>query len=44
MVVAYNCIRDALKTNPKLKDLRTAAFLSAIDKIARSYIELGIFP
>jgi glutamate dehydrogenase (NAD(P)+) len=44
MVVAYNCIRDALKTNPKLKDLRTAAFLSAIDKIARSYMELGIFP
>jgi glutamate dehydrogenase (NAD(P)+) len=44
MVVAYNGIRDALKSNPKLKDLRTAAFLSAIDKIARSYMELGIFP
>ena len=44
MIVAYNCIRDALKGNPKLKDLRTAAFLNAIDKIARSYMELGIFP
>jgi glutamate dehydrogenase (NAD(P)+) len=44
MVVAYNYIRDALKANPKLKDLRTAAFLNAINKIARSYMELGIFP
>jgi hypothetical protein len=25
-------------------DLRTAAFISAIDKIAVSYLQLGIFP
>jgi len=25
-------------------DLRTAAFVSALDKIAQSYLELGIFP
>ena len=25
-------------------DLRTAAFIDAIDKVARSYLELGIFP
>jgi glutamate dehydrogenase (NAD(P)+) len=44
MIVAYHAIRDALKTNPKLGDLRAAAFLTAIDKIARSYGELGVFP
>ena len=25
-------------------DLRTSAFLNAIEKIARAYMELGIFP
>ena len=30
--------------NPKVKDMRTAAFISSIDKIAQSYLELGIFP
>ncbi|HUF47480.1 MAG TPA: Glu/Leu/Phe/Val dehydrogenase [Vicinamibacterales bacterium] len=44
MVVAYQEIRDKLKTNPELKSLRTAAFRVAIDKIARSYLELGVFP
>jgi glutamate dehydrogenase (NAD(P)+) len=44
MIVAYHAIRDALKRNPKLGDLRAAAFLTAIDKIAVSYRELGVFP
>jgi glutamate dehydrogenase (NAD(P)+) len=44
MVVAYQEIRDRLKTAPELKSLRSAAFRVAIDKIARSYIELGVFP
>ena len=44
MIVAYHQIRDALKREPKLGDLRTAAFRTAIDKIARSYAELGVFP
>jgi glutamate dehydrogenase (NAD(P)+) len=44
MIVAYHAIREALKKNPKLGDLRAAAFLTAIDKIARSYSELGVFP
>src|SRR5687767_67565 len=44
MIVAYHAVREALKQNPKLGDLRAAAFLTAIDKITRSYRELGVFP
>jgi glutamate dehydrogenase (NAD(P)+) len=44
MVVAYHAVRDALKREPALGDLRTAAFRTAIDKIARAYLELGVFP
>ncbi len=44
MTSAYNQIRDILKANNKIPDLRTAAFLNAIDKIATAYVELGIFP
>lgn len=44
MIVAYHAIRDTLKRNPKLGDLRAAAFLTAIDKIAVAYKELGVFP
>jgi glutamate dehydrogenase (NAD(P)+) len=44
MVVAYHAIREDFKANPKLGDLRSAAFLNAINKIARSYLELGVFP
>ena len=44
MVVAYHAIRETLKEHPVLGDLRTAAFRTAIDKIARSYLDLGVFP
>jgi glutamate dehydrogenase (NAD(P)+) len=44
MVVAYQGIRDMLKQHPALGDLRAAAFRTAIDKIARSYMDLGVFP
>ncbi len=43
MIVAYNEIREIWKKHAGT-DLRTAAFISAIDKIAQSYLELGIFP
>jgi glutamate dehydrogenase (NAD(P)+) len=43
MSVAWHQIRDAQRKHPTA-DLRTAAFISAIDKIAVSYLELGIFP
>jgi glutamate dehydrogenase (NAD(P)+) len=44
MVVAYHQIREALKREPALGDLRAAAFRTAIDKIATSYLDLGVFP
>jgi glutamate dehydrogenase (NAD(P)+) len=44
MIVAYHAIRDTLKRKPELGDLRAAAFLTAIDKVAVSYRELGVFP
>jgi glutamate dehydrogenase (NAD(P)+) len=44
MVVAYHAIRDGWKQSPELGDMRTAAFRIAIDKIARSYLDLGVFP
>ena len=44
MIQAYNEIRAIRKREPKITDLRTAAFVNAIDKVARSYMELGVFP
>jgi len=44
MIHAYHEIRDTWKKNKKIHDLRTAAFVVAIEKIANSYIALGIFP
>ncbi|MBI1950059.1 MAG: Glu/Leu/Phe/Val dehydrogenase [Acidobacteria bacterium] len=41
---AYREIREALLADPRLGDLRTAAFAVAITKVARSYMELGVFP
>ena len=42
MIQAYDEIRAIAKA--KNIDLRTAAFVNAIDKIAKSYTEMGIWP
>jgi glutamate dehydrogenase (NAD(P)+) len=44
MVVAYQQIREIWKTDHKIPSLRTAAFISAINKVAICYDQLGIFP
>jgi glutamate dehydrogenase (NAD(P)+) len=44
MSTAYNQIREIWKSNDRVDNLRTAAFVNAIDKIALCYLELGIFP
>jgi len=44
MISSYNQIRNAWKKNSKIKDLRTAAFVVAISKVAESYQLLGIWP
>jgi glutamate dehydrogenase (NAD(P)+) len=43
MIVAYNEVHEIWKTREGI-DLRAAAFISAINKIATSYMEMGIFP
>jgi glutamate dehydrogenase (NAD(P)+) len=35
---------DIWKGNADIPDMRTAAYVSAINKVANSYAELGIFP
>lgn len=44
MAIAYNQIREVWKSDSRVPSLRTAAFISAINKIAVCYAELGIFP
>ncbi|HEY3079422.1 MAG TPA: Glu/Leu/Phe/Val dehydrogenase [Chloroflexota bacterium] len=44
MINAYEAIRETMRSTKGVADLRTAAFVNAIDKIAISYLELGIFP
>ena len=44
MITAYGEIREVKKCLGDQTDMRTAAFVSAIDKIAHSYKDLGIFP
>ncbi|MEO5569535.1 MAG: Glu/Leu/Phe/Val dehydrogenase [Bacteroidia bacterium] len=44
MIFAYNEIREIKKQHPKITDLRTAAFVSGINKLGVAYQSLGIFP
>ncbi len=44
MMNAYQQIREVKLRDPRIKDLRTAAFVSAIQKVATTYLELGVFP
>jgi glutamate dehydrogenase (NAD(P)+) len=44
MITSYHEIMNIWRSRPNVKDMRTAAFISAIDKIAVSYFQLGIFP
>ena len=44
MIAATREIVDILQKNPAIPDMRTAAYVCAINKVATSYAELGIFP
>ena len=44
MIAAYHQIRDIWKADARVPDLRTAAFVSAVRKVANAYLELGVFP
>ncbi|HLB00216.1 MAG TPA: Glu/Leu/Phe/Val dehydrogenase, partial [Bacteroidota bacterium] len=43
MIEAYHEIREIWKQHDGI-DMRTASFIDAIDKVAQSYMELGVFP
>lgn len=44
MIGAYHEIRELLTNNPSIKSMRTAAFVSSINKIAKVYQNRGIWP
>ena len=44
MVDAYHQLRDTVRRLDGVDSLRIAGFHIAIDRIARSYLELGVFP
>jgi len=43
MRLAYQEIRNTLESDDNITDLRTAAYVTSIRKIARSYLEIGVF-
>jgi len=43
MRLAYQQIRETLLGEDKIKDLRTATYVTAIRKIARSYLDVGVY-
>lgn len=44
MVTAYDQIREIMNKKKKVNDLRTAAFVNAIQKMGSDYMAMGIFP
>ncbi len=44
MITATREIMEIWKNNPEIPDMRTAAYVCAINKVGTSYAELGIFP
>jgi hypothetical protein len=43
MRTAYQEIRETLLRNENIHDFRTASYVTSINKIARSYLDIGIF-
>ena len=43
MRMSYQEIRDTLENNDDIHDLRTASYVTSIIKIARSYVDVGVF-
>ena len=44
MIAAWHQVRDSWTSHDRTTDIRTAAFITAINKVAVSYQDLGIFP
>jgi len=43
MRLAYQQISEAKESNKKIKDFRTAAYVVAVSKISRSYLDIGVY-
>ena len=43
MRLAYQQIRETMLDNDRIHDLRTAAYVASIRKIARSYLDVGVY-
>jgi len=43
MRLAYQEIRNTMETEDKIEDLRTATYVTSVRKIARSYVDVGVF-
>ena len=43
MRLAYQQISEELHRNDRITDFRTAAYAVAINKIARSYLDIGVY-
>ena len=44
MSLAFGEIVNKMLADTRIDTMRTAAFTIAIEKVARSYLELGVFP
>ena len=44
MMTAYQQVRETFVQHPNITDLRTAAFVCSLKKIAGDYVSMGIFP
>lgn len=44
MHTALHEVRDVMLANPQIHDMRTAAYVCAINKVGAAYEQLGIFP
>ncbi len=44
MTTAYREIAEVMRRRKSVDDMRTAAYIVALDKVGTSYLELGIFP
>jgi glutamate dehydrogenase (NAD(P)+) len=40
---AFQQVKRVIDTNPKVSDYRTAAYVVAIEKISRSYLDIGVY-
>lgn len=43
MRMAYQEIRETFRSEDKINDLRTACYVASIRKIARSYVDIGVY-